>query len=142
VTYETDYLIQPHDFNNLRNAAGSPPPAQVVLEGILAIESDQNVRFYLSGSTRGYNQLFVNNVAVRWVGEGKSSSSSQVPVNLRRGSHQIRWVLTGTSDFGIASLRVTDSTGAQLPLTVDSRLRAAAERPRTKTRLHFGHNPP
>jgi len=147
VTYKPGQFLSPIHFDNIRAQAGNPVAARIVLEGQLVLEEDTLVQFYLTAATLGWNQLFVDDVAVKSVGAGQISSSGSVNVSLRRGTHHLRWMLNATPDFGLARLQVSRAatpgvaSGPDLPVTVDSRLQAAAEKIPTTATIDLGRLP-
>ncbi|HEX5106484.1 MAG TPA: hypothetical protein VFV87_21845, partial [Pirellulaceae bacterium] len=143
VTYRPGYVLTPEDVNRLTQAIGGGQ-MQIDLIGILTLTSDQELAILHSGgsSASGVNSLYIGNQKISEVGDDKSKEESKT-VSLRRGTHLVRWSLTG-GDFGASGLLITPATkpaaGAAPPFTfgADQGMQAAARRLPTRQTLSLG----
>jgi hypothetical protein len=143
LSYQLGYMLTDADIDRLKAAIGSNNSVQVIFTGNLVLESDQELAVLHSrdAGTVGMNMVYIGSQRVSSAGSGGPAQENKT-VMLRRGTHLVRWLLSGELSPGGLLITPANKPAAGAPpaftLSPDQAMKDLTLRLPTRQSLTFG----
>ena len=143
LSYQLGHMLTDADIDRLKAAIGSNNGVQVMFTGNLVLESDQELAVLHSrdAGTVGMSMVYIGSQRVSSAGSGGPAQENKT-VTLRRGTHLVRWLLTGELSPGGLLITPANKPAAGAPpaftLSPDQAMKDLTLRLPTRQSFTFG----